>query len=68
MARLISSFGKYAYGENSDTAFCHLYASGEVKFENGIAFSCETQYPYDFTVTYKIFKTELASQLLAAEK
>ena len=54
VARLISSFGKYAYSENSDTAFCHLYASGEVKFENGIAFSCETQYPYDFTVTYKI--------------
>lgn len=55
-ARLISSFGKYAYGENSDTAFCHMYAAGDVEFENGISFTCETGYPYDFTVTYKICK------------
>ncbi len=55
-ARLISSFGKYAYGENQDTAFCHLYASGEVNLENGISFTCETEYPYGFTVTYKIKK------------
>ncbi len=53
-ARLISSFGKYAYGENSDTAFCHMYAAGDVKFENGIEFTCETEYPYGFTVTYKV--------------
>lgn len=56
VARLISSFGKYAYGENSDTAFCHLFAAGDVSFENGISFSCETNYPYDFSVTYKIRK------------
>lgn len=56
VARLISSFGKYAYGENSDTAFCHLFAAGEVSFENGIGFTCKTNYPYDFTVTYKIKK------------
>lgn len=55
-ARLISSFGKYAYGENADTAFCHMYAAGDVEFENGISFTCETGYPYDFTVTYKIHK------------
>ncbi|MBP3886945.1 MAG: glycoside hydrolase family 127 protein [Cellulosilyticum sp.] len=54
VARLISSFGKYAYGENEDTAFCHLYAEGEVSFENGLRLVCETQYPYDFEVTYKI--------------
>ena len=53
-ARLISSFGKYAYGENADTAFCHLYAAGEITLENGISFTCETEYPYGFTVTYKI--------------
>ena len=56
VARLISSFGKYAYGENSDTAFCHLYAAGDVSFENGISFTCETEYPYGFTITYKIRK------------
>lgn len=56
VARLISSFGKYAYGENETTAFCHLYASGEITLENGISFTCETGYPYDFTITYKIHK------------
>lgn len=53
-ARLISSFGQYAYGENDDTAFCHLYAAGEVLFKNGMKFTCETAYPYGFEVTYKI--------------
>lgn len=56
VARLISSFGKYAYGENSDTAFCHMFAAGSVKFENGVELECDTSYPYDFKVTYKIIK------------
>lgn len=53
-ARLISSFGKYAYGENSDTVFCHMFAAGSVSFENGITLTCETEYPYDFTVKYTV--------------
>ncbi len=53
-ARLISSLGKYAYGENKDTAFCHLFASGEVKFKNGIAFNCVTDYPYGFKIKYEV--------------
>ncbi len=57
-ARLISSIGCYAYGENSDTAFCHLYAGGEVSFENGIKISCTTDYPYGFTVKYKVLEGE----------
>ncbi|MBQ8827255.1 MAG: glycoside hydrolase family 127 protein, partial [Oscillospiraceae bacterium] len=56
VARLITSFGKYAYGENKDTAYCHLYAAGKVEFGNGIKLTCETEYPYGFTVTYKIEK------------
>lgn len=56
VARLIASFGKYAYGENDTTAFCHLYAAGEVSLKNGMKFTCETGYPYDFTVTYKMEK------------
>lgn len=56
VARLISSFGKYAYGENTDTAFCHMFADGEVTFENGMEFHCETKYPYDFIITYQIKK------------
>ncbi len=55
-ARLISSFGKYAYGESSDTAYCHLYAAGEVEFGNGIKLRCETEYPYGFTVRYTVIR------------
>lgn len=54
VARLISSLGKYAYGENNDTAFCHLFADGEITFKNGIKFSCRTDYPYDFHIKYEI--------------
>ncbi|MBP3921672.1 MAG: glycoside hydrolase family 127 protein [Ruminiclostridium sp.] len=56
VARLITSFGKYAYGENENTAFCHLFAGGRVEFSNGMKFTCETRYPYGFAVTYKIEK------------
>ncbi len=54
VARLVESFGKYAYGENEKTAFCHMYASGEVNFKNGLTLSCETGYPYDMTVKYSV--------------
>ena len=54
VARVISSFGKYAYGENEKTAFCHLFADGEVSFENGMKFKCKTAYPYDFNIEYDI--------------
>ncbi|MCM1039801.1 MAG: glycoside hydrolase family 127 protein [Ruminococcus sp.] len=56
VARLISSFGKYAYGENEDTAFCHMFADGEVKLTNGMHFICKTNYPYDFSICYKMKK------------
>ncbi len=53
-ARLISSIGKYAYGENESTVFCHLFAEGEVSFDNGLKLTCETEYPYGFTVKYSV--------------
>ena len=53
-ARLISSFGKYAYGESPDTLYCHLYAAGKVRSGNGMELECETEYPYGFTVRYKV--------------
>lgn len=56
VARLISSYGQFAYGESDETAYCHLIAAGEVAFQNGVKFKCETAYPYDFTVTYRIEK------------
>ena len=54
VARLVCSIGKYAYGESNETAYCHLYAEGEVSFKNGVRIICKTDYPYDFTVNYKI--------------
>ena len=54
VARLISSFGKYAYSEKGNTAYCHMFASGETSFANGMKFTCETAYPYDFEVNFRI--------------
>lgn len=54
VARTVSSFGKYAYGENSDTVFCHMFASGTVNFSNGTIIKCKTEYPYEFTVEYTV--------------
>lgn len=56
VARLVSSFGKYAYGENKDTTFCHLFADGKITFENGMKLTCRTDYPYDFHINYEIEK------------
>lgn len=56
VARLISSFGSYAYTQKGDTAFCNVFAGGEVEFENGVKLICKTQYPYDFTVKYNVIK------------
>ncbi|MBE5793848.1 MAG: glycoside hydrolase family 127 protein [Clostridiales bacterium] len=56
VARLISSYGQFAYGESEETAYCHLIAAGEVSFHNGLKMHCETAYPYDFTVTYRVEK------------
>lgn len=58
LARLVSSFGKYAYGENKDAVYCHMFADGEITFENGVEMTCETNYPYDFTVSYKVKKAD----------
>ncbi len=52
VARLVGSIGKYAYGENGDTAFCHLFAAGRVRFDNGMELTCETGYPYELRVSY----------------
>lgn len=54
VARLISSFGKYAYTEKEGRAYCNMFAAGEVDFRNGVKLICETEYPYGFTVKYKV--------------
>ncbi|MBQ7295554.1 MAG: glycoside hydrolase family 127 protein [Clostridia bacterium] len=56
VARLISSFGKYAYTEKDDRAYCNMFAAGGVDFRNGVKLLCETEYPYGFTVKYKVIK------------
>ena len=52
VARTVAAFGTYAYGEGDGTAYCHLYASGEVDFSFGLKLRCETDFPYGFTVKY----------------
>lgn len=54
VARLIESFGKYAYGENEDTAYCHMIASGKVTFRNGVELICKTDYPHKTDVKYTV--------------
>ena len=54
VARLIESFGKYAYGENESTSFCHMIASGKVGFRNGMTLECETDYPHGMNVKYTV--------------
>lgn len=54
VARLTGSIGKYAYGESDDTVFCHLFAAGTLRGENGITLQCETEYPYEMNVRYRV--------------
>jgi hypothetical protein len=54
VSRMITSFGKYAYGENKNNVFCHLFAAGTVNFENGTKIKCKTDYPYGFSIEYEI--------------
>lgn len=65
VARLIMSFGKYAYGENEKTAYAHLYASGTIKLNNGFVINCTTNYPNDFTISYTIEKLEKSASTFA---
>lgn len=54
VARLVGSIGKYAYGENDGTAYCHLFAAGKVEFSNGLSLECRTDYPYEMAVRYSV--------------
>ena len=55
VARLLAGFGTYAYGTGKDgRIFCHLYAAGTVNTGEGTVLACETDYPYGFTVRYRV--------------
>lgn len=56
VARLLSSIGIYAYSENQNTAYCHLYVDGTVTFQNGLQLDCQTEYPYGFTIQWIVQK------------
>ena len=55
-ARLISSFGRYAYTQSSEAAFIHLYAGGTVEFDGGLTINCATTFPYGRDVTVCVQK------------
>lgn len=54
VARTVSSIAKYAYGENDNTAFCHMFADGTIEFNNGIELECSTNYPYELNVRFRV--------------
>ncbi len=62
-ARLIMSFGKYAYSENDDTVFCHMYAGGEADFSCGCELVCTTDYPNTSDVVFTVRKCGNAKYL-----
>ncbi len=56
LARLISSLPSYAYTENEDTLFAHLYVGGNIfKDVNGkkAQFEITSEYPWNGKVTFK---------------
>lgn len=56
IARLVSSIPAYAYTENEDTLFTHLYIGGSVKkkFKSGeVEFVIESGFPWNGNVTIK---------------
>lgn len=53
LARLLSSIGRYAYGENEDTLFVHLYIGGEITKQVGgeeILVSLDSDMPWNGNV------------------
>lgn len=56
VARTLTSIAEYAWSENSDTVFSHLYVGGELDLmeTRGVKIHVETEYPYDTTVVYRM--------------
>ncbi|MBQ7991043.1 MAG: glycoside hydrolase family 127 protein [Oscillospiraceae bacterium] len=62
-ARLIMSFGKYAYSEDDTAVYAHMYAGGKVIFDNGCELICRTSYPDDMTVRYTVVRAGNARRI-----
>lgn len=56
LARLIMSLGRYAWGENEDTVFAHLYLGGKAHFDcaGGVGIKCESEYLRKGFVSFKL--------------
>ena len=67
LARLISSLPAYAYTENEDTLFAHLFVGGTVCKDMGIKaeFEVVSEYPWGDRITYKYIGEESADVKLA---
>jgi len=56
ISRLLLSLGSYAWGENQDTVYAHMFLGGSADFESsgGISITCESEYPRIGYVCYTI--------------
>ena len=54
VARIVSSFGAYAYSESEDAFFIDLYAGGAVQTQKGIALTCKTDFPHGGSAVYTV--------------
>lgn len=56
VARLMTSLGQYAWGENEDTIFSHIYLGGKAEFSctGGIEVDCKSSYPWEGHIEYTI--------------
>lgn len=56
VARLLTSLGQYAWGENENCAYNHLYIGGSVdlRLAGGVSIECATSYPWENTIRYKV--------------
>jgi len=56
VSRLFASLGYYAWDENENTVFNHLYLGGSTDFQcgEGLRIDCKTGYPWENTVSYRV--------------
>lgn len=62
LARLLSSIGRYAYGEREDTLFIHLYIGGDIVKkigENEVSVSLVSDMPWDGNVKVTVKGTNI---------
>lgn len=68
VARLLSSVGSYAWSEEGNTVYSHLYIGGTLDLTNTLkgSIQVETGYPYDGRVLYKFIPMDDVMQMTLA--